>query len=293
MLLKSGSLVDVISVKTVQSLKSDISELQQSNTALSDELQSLKNAATREEVCEKDLNRLRQEYSDADLVVFQDRRSRCSAERLASFDNSFPRVKAKLQVLEAAAEAERAAERREKEKREAEKRKEQEKREAEEQKAKELEAVRRRAKWRSHVSTSKIQDTRDVYLRVDSDTYQQRFGRGTATLAVRCVENTTAFVINFGEYLGDDSSSVYEKWKRVTIRLDDQNPIVKRMDVATNNEAVGLWSGGASIPFIKSMIGKKRMVVRITPYGENTREMTFPIEGLEYFIDPLRESCNW
>jgi len=75
--------------------------------------------------------------------------------------------------------------------------------------------------------------------------------------------------------------------------LDDQNPIVKRMDVATNNEAVGLWSGGASIPFIKSMIGKKRMVVRITPYGENTREMTFPIEGLEYFIDPLRESCNW
>ena len=130
-------------------------------------------------------------------------------------------------------------------------------------------------------------------MRVDSDTYQQRFGRGTATLAVRCVENTTAFVINFGEYLGDDSSSVYEKWKRVTIRLDDQNPIVKRMDVATNNEAVGLWNGGTSIPFIKSMIGKKQMVVRITPYGENTREMTFPIEGLEYFIDPLRESCNW
>jgi hypothetical protein len=65
------------------------------------------------------------------------------------------------------------------------------------------------------------------------------------------------------------------------------------MDTATNNEAVGFWNGGQSIPLIKQMLGADELVARITPYGENTREVVFPIAGLEFFIDPVRENCGW
>ena len=149
------------------------------------------------------------------------------------------------------------------------------------------------AKWSERVERNRITDTEDVYLTLSSEPYFRKYDRGSATLFVRCKENTTALILNFGEYVGDDSSSPYADFKNVTLRIDDQEPVTRRMDTATNNEAVGFWNGGQSIPFIKQMLGADELVVRITPYGENTREVLFPIAGLEFFIDPVRENCGW
>ncbi|WP_157018348.1 type VI secretion system-associated protein TagO [Mesorhizobium xinjiangense] len=65
--------------------------------------------------------------------------------------------------------------------------------------------------------------------------------------------------------------------------------------VATNLQtiALGLWNGSRSIPVIKQMLGKSRMIVRMTPYNENPFTATFDITGLENEIAPLRDACQW
>ena len=65
------------------------------------------------------------------------------------------------------------------------------------------------------------------------------------------------------------------------------------MRESTDNRALGLWRGGESIPVIKSMLGKRRMIVRATPYGDSPFMAEFIIAGLDEEIEPLRNACSW
>lgn len=246
------------------------------------ELDELIGSQSREEECESNLITLSESYGTEDLESINSLRRGCSAERLSSFDAEFVEVSARMDNLQTQADEHAAAERAAREERQRQRDQE-----------KELRDRRREAEWSERIDRNRITDTEDVYLGLDSEPYFRKYDRGSARLTIRCRENTTALTMNFGEYVGDDSSSPYADYKNVTLRIDDQEPIVRRMDTATNNEAVGFWNGGQSIPFIKQMLGADELVVRITPYGENTREVVFPIAGLEFFIDPVRENCGW
>lgn len=144
--------------------------------------------------------------------------------------------------------------------------------------------------WTVSEETSKVDDSKTVFLSVRSiDRIRGRFGnKKRAVLMLRCKENTTSAFINFG---GHFMSSLNHG--TVTYRVDKRPSRRKRMTNSNNHTALGLWSGGTAIPFIKELFGGKRLYVSATPMSESAVEAEFNIGGLETAIAPLRKACNW
>jgi type VI secretion system protein VasI len=142
--------------------------------------------------------------------------------------------------------------------------------------------------WLVSNDVSEFDDTKSVYLTVSSeDMVPNRYGgyeRPTFTL--RCMEGTTAAVVDWSLYLGIGDT-------RIEYRLDDAPVQTRTWNISNNSEAVGLWRGGTSIPFIRSLEGKERILFRVVPYGENAVTATFDIRGLDQHLDQLRQACNW
>lgn len=145
--------------------------------------------------------------------------------------------------------------------------------------------------WRVQTASSAMDDTKTVHLQLLSDTQiPGRFtGYGPATLHLRCLENTTSAAFSFnGKFLAD-----IQGYGDITYRIDNKQAVKKAFDESTNNEWLGLWRGGTSIPFIKGLLGGEKMVVRATPFNENSVEVTFSIADLQEVIAPLRSACGW
>lgn len=145
--------------------------------------------------------------------------------------------------------------------------------------------------WEVRRDVSPIDDSVLVFMAVlSSEPIPARFGRDDyATLHLRCHENTTSLILGFA---GNHMTS-HQQYGSVTLRLDDQPAQTRRMNESTNRRSLGLWRGGDSIPFIRSMFGHDVLTVRATPFGESPITTQFPITGLEEAIAPLREACNW
>lgn len=142
--------------------------------------------------------------------------------------------------------------------------------------------------WRSWTSRSQMMDFTNHYLSVAPEVpIRDRFGRELAVrLWVRCMEDTTSIFIEADEYLGLEDTSV--QW-----RIDEQAAFRRTAYISTDNQALGLWRGGESIPFIRSLLGADYLTVRYTPYGEDARTARFHIEGLDSRIASLRRACSW
>lgn len=137
--------------------------------------------------------------------------------------------------------------------------------------------------------TSKFDDRTNVFLTTQSEeALSCRFNSGTATLVVRCLENTTSVVLVTGCHMADLGS-----YGKVEYRIDDRRASSVRMRESTDNKALGLWRGGQAIPFAKRLFGADRLLMRFTPYGESSMTASFDISGLEEAIKPLREACHW
>ncbi|WNL39843.1 type VI secretion system-associated protein TagO [Halomonas sp. PAMB 3232] len=151
--------------------------------------------------------------------------------------------------------------------------------------------VTQESDWMVNSETSPIDDSTAVYLRVFSkEPVTDRIGRqGDAELWIRCSENTTAMIMKFaGNHMAD-----LNQYGQVTLRIDDLQARTMRMDASTDHSSLGLWSGGRSIPVIRSMFDHDTLTVRATPYSQSPITTQFPITGLEEAIEPLREACNW
>lgn len=135
-------------------------------------------------------------------------------------------------------------------------------------------------------------DRPNVFMYLESEeTVDCGWNRGKKiTLWIRCHENSTALILNTDCHM---TSSEYTDYGEVIVRLDDTKATTLSMDSSTNNRSLGLWTGAKSIGPIKKMFGRKRMVVRATPYGENPFTATFQIAGTEEAIKPLRAACDW
>lgn len=148
------------------------------------------------------------------------------------------------------------------------------------------------SKWEVQVKKSEMTDTTDVYARLESlEPVRCSFSNDKVTLLLRCQENTTTMYISTtGCHL---TSSDYNDYGDVTYRLDDQSPRTQSFEESTDNRALGLWTGGRSIPFIKSMFGHSSLLVRFTPFNESPVSARFPITGTEEAVKQLREACKW
>ena len=145
--------------------------------------------------------------------------------------------------------------------------------------------------WSVEISESNFDDTAKAILSLTSTkTVRGRFGGTTSPkLYLRCEENTTSlFMFAGGHFLSD-----IQGYGRVDYRIDGKKAGQKNMKASTSNEALGLWSGGQAIPFIKEIMSGQTLLVRLTPYNESSLEFSFNINGLSEAVKPLRKACNW
>ncbi|WP_217623013.1 type VI secretion system-associated protein TagO [Roseovarius sp. 217] len=144
--------------------------------------------------------------------------------------------------------------------------------------------------WTVTMEKSPIDDSENVYISlVSEDDITARFGSaGPMRIFIQCRENTTLFYVTFNDHFMSD-----HQHGKVTYRLDKNPAGDKNMKESTDHMALGLWSGGTSIPFIKQMFGHDKLLIRATPHSESPVTATFAISGVENAIEPLRENCNW
>ena len=146
-------------------------------------------------------------------------------------------------------------------------------------------------KWQMRRDISQLTDEKYVFVTTKSnETIPGRFGSaGNARLSLRCMENTTAVILTMNDHFMAD----IQGYGRVEYRLDDRAMQRVSMTESTDNSALGLWRGGSAIPFIKSLFGHQRLVVRATPFNESALTVTFDISGVEAATAELRETCHW
>jgi type VI secretion system protein VasI len=146
-------------------------------------------------------------------------------------------------------------------------------------------------KWNTRTVISPVDDSTNVFLSLEGDNgIIDRYGRRTEmSITIACRENTTSLYIHFGGHFMSDSFGA----GRVTYRVDKRKAQVKSFTESNNHEALGLWNGGTSIPFIKNIFGGEKLYISATPYSESSVSDTFSIAGLESAIAPLRKACNW
>jgi type VI secretion system protein VasI len=154
----------------------------------------------------------------------------------------------------------------------------------------EAQPVKPMGKWAVSTEKSPIDDTTNVFLSLaSSEDISARFGGpGPMRVFLQCRENKTLIYFTFnGHFMSDHQHG------KVTYRLDDAPSGTINMQESTDHEALGLWNGRASIPFVKKMFGHDTLLIRATPFSESPVTATFPITGLENAIEPLRKSCGW
>ncbi len=147
--------------------------------------------------------------------------------------------------------------------------------------------------WTVATETSRSTDRTNVYLQTQSEAYRVQGAPKRANLTLRCVDNVTSVVWNWGEFLGDDDFNTFDSEKRMKIRFDDGAVEERVLRTSSNDQAVGLWNGSDAIPFIRRMLDAELMTVAITPYGENPRETVFDLFQLSADLPQLQEACGW
>lgn len=148
-----------------------------------------------------------------------------------------------------------------------------------------------RGNWRVSEDKSAFDDSRTVVLSLSSDQpIAGRFGAANpAEIYLRCQENSTSLYL----VLNDQFLSDIQGFGSVDYRIDEQKASVARMTASTDNQALGLWDGGKSIPLIKKLLTGNSVVFRATPFNESPIEFSFTLAGLKNAVRPLKEACVW
>ena len=145
--------------------------------------------------------------------------------------------------------------------------------------------------WQVTEEKSKIDDSKNVFLNLASlESIRNQYGQvARLELWISCREKKTDLYFTFG---GHFMSSVNGAGA-LTYRVDKKAAQKKEFTESNNHQALGLWSGPTSIPFIKEMFGGSTLFVRAVPYNESAVTGDFNISGIEDAIKPLREACRW
>lgn len=141
-------------------------------------------------------------------------------------------------------------------------------------------------KWQTSITTSPVDDSRNVILALSSNDFiQTPFGESvTPTIYVACREKQTDVYIDWDVYLGLEQTSMLH-------RLDKQKAVEKQWSISTDTKAV--FYRGSDIDFVKALAKADKMFARITPYNEAPVNATFDLAGLSEAMKPLQKACGW
>lgn len=109
-------------------------------------------------------------------------------------------------------------------------------------------------------------------------------------LIIQCRENVTSVAFETGCFM---TSSRYRSYGDVIYRLDRGTPKTAAMTAGPRNDSLGFWSGETAIPFLKELLGRKRLSARMAPYAEDPVAAEFNLTGLAAAIRELRAECGW
>lgn len=145
------------------------------------------------------------------------------------------------------------------------------------------------SKWQVQTETSKIDDSKNVFITLDAETPIQGWPskRFLPELHIRCKERRTEVYIITGmsptvEY-GVDSATV-------TLRLDKQPAFKIAASKSTDREALFLPNAAA---LAKRIAGAETMLFQFIPFNSSGQMTTFDVRGLTEALKPVREACKW
>ncbi|WP_292978866.1 type VI secretion system-associated protein TagO [Nitrosomonas sp.] len=145
------------------------------------------------------------------------------------------------------------------------------------------------SKWHVNKETSRIDDSTNVIVSLDSDTpISGWLGKTfTPSLVLRCKENKTELYIVTGmspqvEY-GTDGATI-------TLRFDKEKATKYHTSKSTDGEALFF---GQSIGVIKKMLGHTTLLFQFIPFNSSPAMTTFDLRGIQEAVKPLRETCKW
>lgn len=144
--------------------------------------------------------------------------------------------------------------------------------------------------WDLRSSINPLDDSTTTIALLFENAERKGFGEKRGSLIIRCRSNETDVYISWGKYLGNDSGSIYEETKNITLRLDNQKATTTSWDVSTDNEAT---FAPKAIPLAREIATASRMVAQTIPFGESPRTLEFDLTGAADAVKGVAETCNW
>lgn len=142
-------------------------------------------------------------------------------------------------------------------------------------------------KWKVEQRASGIGGGTDVFMVVKAvERIPGENGEVRPVLVVRCQDNNTAVIFNFARFIEQSRAEA-------ALRIDDGAVMGASLKMSASGKAFGFWQGEEAIPFVKRLLGGKRLLVEVTPFGARPVLAEFPIAGLDQAVPPLREACGW
>lgn len=142
-------------------------------------------------------------------------------------------------------------------------------------------------KWKVEQRASGISGGTDVFMVVKAvERIPGENGEVRPVLVVRCQDNNTAVIFNFARFIEQSRAEA-------ALRIDDGAIMAASLKMSASGKAFGYWQGEEAIPFVKRLLGGKRLLVEVAPFGARPVLAEFPVEGLDKAVAPLREACGW
>lgn len=146
--------------------------------------------------------------------------------------------------------------------------------------------------WEVKSDVSALDDSKSVFVSLSSENQiptVYTLSSGPAILLLRCQEGTTSVLFGFMDHFMAD----IQGYGRIDFRIDAAKGSRLSAEADTSNKFLGLWSGKRAIPFIKSLFGAKKLLIRATPFNEAPLEVTFNVTNTEPAVAELRKACRW
>ena len=144
--------------------------------------------------------------------------------------------------------------------------------------------------WTITATTSDIDDSTNIVISMASNfEIEDQFGRPTRPWAIaQCSEGQTMFWLDFGGLFMAD----IQGWGTVTTRIDKEKARKIQMNRSTDYRALGL-SAGKAIPFLKSLVGKKRLLIAAIPFNGAEVRAVFELDGFDQALERVKAACHW
>lgn len=140
------------------------------------------------------------------------------------------------------------------------------------------------ASWAVDESKSPVDDSATVVLSLAaSKAPAGSFGKGSASLIIRCREHRTSLYVALDEYLGSDDTTVI-------YRINDEPSRTASWSLSTDGKAA---FAPAPVAFAKQLSQSSTFFVRISDFRGSTYEAEFKTAGLNTLLPKVATACKW